>query len=678
MAQGITGYFDLVNSRYGLTLRVHYSQTYEISTNKSVVAISKLQVASSSNSGLLRYLNGSVSVDGTTAVSMSSSSGTHSIYVNNKNTFYDVTGALGSVSVTHNSDGSKNVTISASINFIRDTGASAESISGSQTIALTTIPRSSSFTVSNGTLGVAQTIKVTRQSTSFSHTITYKCGVASGTVCDKSTSESISFTPPVDLAAQNTTGTSLTMTITLQTYSGSTAVGSAVSNAVSMAIPASVKPDCNLSYMDSTGYSDRFGGYVQGQSRLLIGLVGTPAYGSPIASYKTVVDGKTYTTSSFTTDTLNKSGTLSATVTDKRGRTSDPKTVELNVLPYSKPKITSFNVHRCNADGTKNDTGSYAKVTYSHEITSLSEKNTKTITLKYKKSTDKSFISVPMQSVYTSENTEYIFEADDGSSYDVSLTVADYFATQTRTTSVSTASVIMHFRADGTGMGIGKVSEKVNTLDVGWDIELNGHNLLNDGAVPFAPAGYGLGATPKDITAAELDTTTSNGWYRLANQSITVGGYTYPDWYIHVVKYSNSYLVQEMHTLNGYKVVRVCNNGTWYDEWENPPMEAGVEYRTTERYKGKSVYRKLITYTNDSKIGSTSGVTSTSVPHNISGFSKLVRITGKQNGNMLPYLTTSGAMTFVSTVTAKNVFIDTLNIEWASREWEFDIAYVKD
>ena len=35
--------------------------------------------------------------------------------------------------------------------------------------------------------------------------------------------------------------------------------------------------------------------------------------------------------------------------------------------------------------------------------------------------------------------------------------------------------------------------------------------------------------------------------------------------------------------------------GTWQDiEWVNPPMQPGTEYRTTERYLGKPVYKKLI------------------------------------------------------------------------------------
>ena len=485
MAQGVSGYFDLKDNSYGATLRVHYSETYDIATNNSVVSITKLEVSQSAYYGVTHYFHGSVIANGSTAVTLSN----NGLYVGAKNTFYQIPNASGSVSVAHNSDGSKSISISVSAKAYNGSSQLKWSVSGAQTVVLTTIPRASSFTVSNGTLGVAQTIKVTRQSTSFSHTITYKCGVASGTVCDKSTSESISFTPPIDLSAQNTTGTSLTMTLTLQTYSGSTAVGSAVTASVSMAIPASVKPGCSLSYMDSTGYADRFGGYVQGQSKILIGLVGTPAYGSPIDSYRTVVDGTTYNEPTFTSNVLTKSGkqTISATVTDKRRRTSDPATADIDVLAYSTPKLTSFSVHRCGEDGTENDTGSFVKVTYGYEITSLSGKNVNFATLYYKKSSESSYTTVLLDAEYIVENASYVFPADDGSSYDVYFELKDSFATIKRTTSVSTAAVIMHFKADGTGMGIGKVSEKSNTLDVGWDIDLNGNSLRSNEEWLFPP-----------------------------------------------------------------------------------------------------------------------------------------------------------------------------------------------
>ena len=40
---------------------------------------------------------------------------------------------------------------------------------------------------------------------------------------------------------------------------------------------------------------------------------------------------------------------------------------------------------------------------------------------------------------------------------------------------------------------------------------------------------------------------------------------------------------------------RVLNNGVWGPwAWVNPPMQVGVEYRTTERYLRKPVYVKVV------------------------------------------------------------------------------------
>ena len=103
------------------------------------------------------------------------------------------------VNVSHNSDGTKTLQVSAS--FDTDLNSSGvQTASASKT--LTTIPRKSSLSVGNGTLGTAQTLTVTRQATSFTHTITAKCGSASTTICTKSTSTSISFTPPLTWASQ--------------------------------------------------------------------------------------------------------------------------------------------------------------------------------------------------------------------------------------------------------------------------------------------------------------------------------------------------------------------------------------------------------------------------------------------------------------------------------------------
>lgn len=109
-----------------------------------------------------------------------------------------------------------------------------------------------------------------------------------------------------------------------------------------------------------------------------------------------------------------------------------------------------------------------------------------------------------------------------------------------------------------------------------------------------APGDFGLGNVV-DIKAEDLNSTFGNGWYRIANQSLTIGGHTASDWHVHVKRYSSKYIIQELYPIfHPYKLIRWCVNGTWTEEWENPPMVAGVEYRTTERWDGKAVYIKRV------------------------------------------------------------------------------------
>lgn len=375
-----------------------------------------------------------------------------------------------SYTVPHNADGSGQAYCWAQI----ATGISVGTVTKTKTLTLTKIPRASSFSAAAGTLGSAQTITVTRQDDSFTHTITYTCGTASGTICTKSTEESVSFTPSMDLASQNKTGQSVSVRFSLQTYSGSTAIGSAVTKTVAMAIPASVKPSCTVAVSDSTGYAQRFGGYVQGQSKALVTISPTIAYGAAITAYKTAVDGSTYTAQSFTTGVLTQSGeqTISTVVTDQRARTGEASE-KITVLPYEKPVLAPLVVHRCDADGTENDRGSFAKITYTYSITPLSDQNEKSAVLYYKRSADAEYQSMTLESVYEASGTDIIIPAEDSSSYDLMLEVTDAFGSVQSTTSISTGFTMLHFNSSGKGLGIGKVSEH-DGLSVGMDAEFDG------------------------------------------------------------------------------------------------------------------------------------------------------------------------------------------------------------
>lgn len=108
-----------------------------------------------------------------------------------------------------------------------------------------------------------------------------------------------------------------------------------------------------------------------------------------------------------------------------------------------------------------------------------------------------------------------------------------------------------------------------------------------------APAGYGLGSANWIANDTDVDTLITNGWYSYtsgntsANKPFSMGS-------IFVFGRSSSICTQlainDVYA-GPYFQVRKMADGVWGEwEWVNPPMYAGVEYRTTERHKGEPVY----------------------------------------------------------------------------------------
>lgn len=442
----------------------------------------------------------SVSVNGTNY------SGSNSVSIGNNAT---KTLASGTTTITHNSDGTKTFSFSFSQEFaITFSGSWVGTKSGSGSGVLTTIPRKSTLTVANGTLGTAQTITISRASSSFTHTLTYKCGSATGTIATKSTATSFTFTPPINLSSQNTAGTSVTITYTLTTYSGSTGLGSN-SYSRTCSIPTSVKPSCTVQVLDGTNYQTTYGNLVKGLSTLKIKVTGTTSYSSPIASYSVTADGKKYTSAEFTTPALSAAGTVtvSATVTDKRGRTSSAATTSFSVIDYNPPVITSLTVHRCDAAGVDNDQGEYIKATFSATVTALNNKNSAAYKLRYKKTSVEDFTEVTFSDLtgeYEVTNKSYIFAADSNASYNVEIVATDDIREVKLATSASTAFTLINWKSDGTGFAFGKVAEEANTLQNALVLNQLGNRYTMGSPGVSGSQGYVLMASIK-ITAANAD-----------------------------------------------------------------------------------------------------------------------------------------------------------------------------
>lgn len=119
-----------------------------------------------------------------------------------------------------------------------------------------------------------------------------------------------------------------------------------------------------------------------------------------------------------------------------------------------------------------------------------------------------------------------------------------------------------------------------------------------------APDGYGLGASngrpiPPTVEGG-LNTATQNGWYYFGGEGgiqncpplIASSDYGY---LLVSSRNEQEKLQVFMSEVNNYIAVRKLEAGVWQPwEYVNPPMELGVEYRTTERYLGKPVYCQVI------------------------------------------------------------------------------------
>ncbi|HEL0548255.1 TPA: pilus assembly protein [Streptococcus equi subsp. zooepidemicus] len=374
--------------------------------------------------------------------------------------------ATGTTKITHNADGTKSFSLSVEAGVY----TYAVSVSASGTHTLDTIPRASTVSATNANLGSASTITITRASSSFTHTLTYAFGSTTGTIVSKTTSTSYSWTPALTLASQIPNAVSGTCTITCDTYSGSTKVGTKTCT-LTLTVPSSVKP--TITSLTATRVDGdvpaAWAIYVQSKSKATLKINGAAGvYGSTISSYSISGGGFSSTASSFTTGFLTSSGTITFTakVTDSRGRTSDAATVSISVVAYSAPTCSSHLSQRATSSGTVSDDGTYVKGTVTFSYSSCSSKNTVTTATYYKKSSTSLWTNA---SKTFSSGTAITFGGGNistESSYDVKYTITDAFTTVTILDLVSTAAVLMDFKAGGKGIAIGKVAEKDNTFEV--------------------------------------------------------------------------------------------------------------------------------------------------------------------------------------------------------------------
>lgn len=392
----------------------------------------------------------------------------------------EVTLASGSSTISHNSDGRKTLPFSCTFN---PNNGLHETITVSGNLGLTTIPRSSSVSVSAGVIGSSVTININRQSSSFKHTVRYAWAGKSGTIATN-VDTSTSWTIPIDFANDIPNSASGTGTIYVDTYSGSTKTGTQ-STTFTASVPANVKPtftgvslsDLNGAAQNLISNSDTF---IQVISNIRVAFNGAKGtYGSSITGYRAEIVGKNQATNSNggSLGIMNYHGTIKirASVSDSRGRWSDAREVSVTVLEYFAPAL-SFSIARTGS------TSSTLTATRNAKIAPLTvggrQRNTMTLTFKVAKLGTNAFTVDTGQATGTWSSISSLVNSQANlagnylanQSWVVIGILEDKFTRTEFMVNVATESVV--FSYDRSGVGVNKIRER-GALDVKGNIYAN-------------------------------------------------------------------------------------------------------------------------------------------------------------------------------------------------------------
>lgn len=143
------------------------------------------------------------------------------------------------------------------------------------------------------------------------------------------------------------------------------------------------------------------------------------------------------------------------------------------------------------------------------------------------------------------------------------------------------------------------------------------------GAENLAPGGFGLGTAA--ATATDLNQTVLSGWYSCAGSSNGPSSNFY-GWLLVSSRTGAGGMIRQ-DAWNALAqpdhFARYAVDGVWTPwEYVNPPMQLGVEYRTTERYDSKPVYAKAVNF------GALPANSSKSVAHGISDMARCFEVVG--------------------------------------------------
>lgn len=224
-----------------LSLSIGISEnSYSIADNTSSVTVS-VNVSWTGGSWDHSYYTKYVTINGTRY-------DFNSVKVNpNRTTTGSQTLYSTTVTIGHNSDGRGSVSCYAYVK----TATSSGTIEASNSLTLTTIPRKTdvSLSASSAYFGNSITIYCAKKSSSFTNKLYYKINSGSWNVLNANAGNSMAWTIPMSLIANIPNDMSCTITVNVDTYNGSTFIGSSYAN-ITVYVPSAARTAPSLNTTD--------------------------------------------------------------------------------------------------------------------------------------------------------------------------------------------------------------------------------------------------------------------------------------------------------------------------------------------------------------------------------------------------------------------------------------------
>lgn len=491
--------------------------------------------------------------------------------INGKKTYYTFSYtspawyALGerTEEISHNNDGTKTVTLSGVWCSAISGGWAPYSLSVSGEVTLPTIPRATTPGIGGVTMGETAHISLPRASSGFTHTLRYVFGGAAETIAT-GVAAGYDWLVPESLAAQIPDAASGKGTLTCETYSGSTLIGTK-SVTFTVSVPGSMKPAvlsgwAAVSYDNSGTAAENMAAWVQGYSKAKAAFDAskvTCRQGAGVSKFSITYLGKTTEGNPCRTETISTTGaTVRCTVTDSRGLTAW-EDFNIALLEYAPPALVRADLFRSDGEGTAADGGAHiagvARVRYS-ELGGLNS-----VTLKgYWKGVGGGYGAGETLTVGTVGLVTGDVEISPDRSYVALLVLTDSLGNTARyEENIPTEKVAFHLKEGGKGAAFGKAAETEGVLELAedWHLKLTGATDLNAAAEKIAV--LDPGGVVRYRTKAELQGDLAADY--IVSQG-TSGIWTFRKWASGVAE---CWLESEL-TLTGSTPVAYMNDSAYY------------------------------------------------------------------------------------------------------------------